>query len=278
MSMPQGGSNQPISRILGDIKRELKSALAASVPAPSTQDSDSAPYFDYDVEQLLAFDDDAAFVRNAYRCLFRRDPDPGGFECFVGLLRSQKMSKIEILQRLHTSGEGRRHKVQIIGMDWQKFLESRLPHPSGSKPEAPPMQGSPNVNSATLSLEEFDHLRDREFVLAVYRALLAQTPDPQVASNWADMLSSGNITRWEVASALAGSAEGRAAGAPMPDDPRTVPGTADVRKRLSAFQLQIHECALTIDHLKRLNAELRLRCRARQGACGPEHSEFGASR
>ena len=277
MTMPQDRNQRSIGRTLCDIKGQLESALAQSHSGASTRKKNSPGSFDYDVKDLLAFDD-AAFVQNAYRCLFRREPDSGGFEYNLGLLRSREMSKLEILQQLLTSEEGRQNAVRIVGLEWQKFAESRQAHPVEWNETAMSSADTPTkMNAATLSLNDFDHLSDREFVLVVYRILLTQTPLQEAAGNWEDMLSRGSLSRWEMASALAGSAEGRAAGAPMLAAPGAATWSTDLRTKLSALQLQVHECVLTIDHLDRLNAELRLRCRARQGSCGPEQGELEVS-
>jgi hypothetical protein len=168
------------------------------------------------VEELLAFDNEE-FVQNAYRCLFRREPDSGGFEYHREVLRSGEMSKLDILRRLVSSEEGRQNAVQIVGLDSQESVENRQTDPDVGKGVMlrPTATRRTLVNRAPRSIEEFDDLSDKEFVLTLYRVLLNQETQPEIAANWEDMLSRGSLSRWDIALALAGSAEGKAAGAPV---------------------------------------------------------------
>jgi SAM-dependent methyltransferase len=59
---------------------------------------------------------DEDFVRNAYRVILRREPEPEGFERYLEGLRSGELSKREVLARLRYSPEGRARSVTIPGL------------------------------------------------------------------------------------------------------------------------------------------------------------------
>jgi len=65
--------------------------------------------------ELLAFQDEE-FVRSAYKCVLQREPDPHGLGHYLSLLRTGRLSKIEIMGRLRYSGEGKDKAVQIKGL------------------------------------------------------------------------------------------------------------------------------------------------------------------
>jgi SAM-dependent methyltransferase len=69
----------------------------------------------YSLNDLLAYHDED-FVRNAYRAILRREPDPDGWRRYLQGLRTGELSKREILGRLRYSPEGRAHRVAIAGL------------------------------------------------------------------------------------------------------------------------------------------------------------------
>ncbi|UVS94908.1 FkbM family methyltransferase [Burkholderia glumae] len=60
--------------------------------------------------------DDAGFVVLAYRVLLRRDPDPSGFDHFLGRARRGD-SRVRILEAIAQSDEGKINKVTVIGLN-----------------------------------------------------------------------------------------------------------------------------------------------------------------
>jgi len=69
----------------------------------------------YSVEDLLKING-VAFINNAYRIILKREPDRDGFNHFMTLLQSGKMSKLQILQGLRYSPEGKKVGVKINGL------------------------------------------------------------------------------------------------------------------------------------------------------------------
>jgi len=59
---------------------------------------------------------DEDFVRNAYRVILLREPEPEGFERYLEGLRSGDLSKREVLARIRYSPEGRARSVTIPGL------------------------------------------------------------------------------------------------------------------------------------------------------------------
>lgn len=74
----------------------------------------------YDVQELLQYRD-RAFLMIAYRALLKRDPDTGGLENYLQILRSSPERKADILVALSVSPEGRTRNVKIRGLGWEKI-------------------------------------------------------------------------------------------------------------------------------------------------------------
>ncbi len=70
----------------------------------------------YHVNDFLLYHD-AEFVRNAYRAIFKREPDQKGYEANLAALRSGHFNKIDVLSALANSGEGRKQRIVIDGLD-----------------------------------------------------------------------------------------------------------------------------------------------------------------
>lgn len=71
---------------------------------------------------------DQHFVRCAYLMLLGREPDSGGMEYYVGLLRSGA-PKIQILKQLRNSSEGLAYAANVDGLDRAigRFRREKLP-------------------------------------------------------------------------------------------------------------------------------------------------------
>ncbi len=67
------------------------------------------------VGELLRYDD-IDFVRAAYGGLLGREPDPIGLREYLSALRTFTVDKIEVLQHLQSSAEGRQKGVKVVGL------------------------------------------------------------------------------------------------------------------------------------------------------------------
>ncbi|MBE1445673.1 methyltransferase domain-containing protein [Paenibacillus sp. OAS669] len=79
---------------------------------------------EYHLSDFLNYHDED-FVRNVYRGLLKRNPDPQGMEYYLEQLRSGKLSKIEILGRVKFSKEAKRNKIKVKGITLP-FLSNNL--------------------------------------------------------------------------------------------------------------------------------------------------------
>ena len=70
----------------------------------------------YQLNELVGFHDEE-FVRTAYRAVLGREPDDAGLAEYLGKLRSGHYNKIDILNSLKFSPEGRNANVQIEGLN-----------------------------------------------------------------------------------------------------------------------------------------------------------------
>jgi len=71
----------------------------------------------YHVEDLLRYHGET-FVRNAYRAILKRDPDPAGLENQLASLAGGRFNKIDVLASLRSSAEGESAGVKISGLTW----------------------------------------------------------------------------------------------------------------------------------------------------------------
>jgi SAM-dependent methyltransferase len=69
------------------------------------------------------------FVRNAYRALLKREPDPSGWTRYLESLASGRFNKVDILASLRYSPEGEQAKVKVAGLAWPATIRrlERLP-------------------------------------------------------------------------------------------------------------------------------------------------------
>ncbi len=110
-------------------ERSSEEAPAPAVPRIASQ-PEFVPASDgrYALADLTRFHD-ARFVDAAYRALLGRAPDQTGLQHHLDLLRSGRLSKVEILGRLRASDEGRRHgsRVRGLGLRFALCQLARLP-------------------------------------------------------------------------------------------------------------------------------------------------------
>ena len=86
-----------------------------SLPRAPESAGDLALKAEYSVAEFLVYHD-VDFVRTAYRCILRREPDTDGFSHYLNLLRSERMSKAELLGRMRYSPEGKARAVRVHGL------------------------------------------------------------------------------------------------------------------------------------------------------------------
>jgi hypothetical protein len=67
---------------------------------------------------------DGDMIRNAYRGILGREPDPQGYQHYLTQLREGNMTKAEILGRLRYSSEGKAKSVKIAKLLRVFLLES----------------------------------------------------------------------------------------------------------------------------------------------------------
>ena len=82
----------------------------------------------YHIEDLLKFHGQD-FVRNAYRALLKREPDPSGSAQYLRSLEGGRLNKIDVLASLRYSPEGERAHVKVSGLAWPATIRrlERLP-------------------------------------------------------------------------------------------------------------------------------------------------------
>ena len=76
----------------------------------------------YEINDFIKFFDEK-FIDNAYTLILQRPADQDGKNYYLSLLRSGKLSKIEIITSLYFSNEGRRQNVIILGIK-KRYIQS----------------------------------------------------------------------------------------------------------------------------------------------------------
>lgn len=67
------------------------------------------------IDEIIALHDDD-FINTAYRLLLKRNPDPEGFQYYLNRIR-KGIKKIDILDQLRTSSEGKKYSKSLVGLD-----------------------------------------------------------------------------------------------------------------------------------------------------------------
>jgi O-antigen chain-terminating methyltransferase len=113
--MAQNGS-EPLNGFSGTQQSWLDQS---GVPSALTLQPEShfRPKDQYHINELLKFHG-AEFVRNSYRALLKREPDPAGSAQYLSSLESGRLNKIDILASLRHSPEGERARVNVAGLAW----------------------------------------------------------------------------------------------------------------------------------------------------------------
>lgn len=156
------------------------------------------------VAYLLALDD-TAFIKCAYRTLFKRPVDPSSQHYYLARLQ-QGISKQQVLIELRSSAEGKRTNVDIAGLNQIT------------------MQPAASVVDLLL-------LVDERFVRGAFLTLLGREPDTGGGDYYLKRLRSG-ISKAEILAELADSDEARVKAVDLP-------GLAEILRRYRRFKLPI---------------------------------------
>lgn len=168
---------------------------------------------------LIAFDPTSAipipsalFVRQIYRDLLGREPDPSGLAYWQGLLDSGALTRAQVASSIFTSPEFTQWGlypiklyVAVLGRDpdfggWQ-FWSGLLR--TGSTPVV--------VLNSFLGSPEFQNshanLSNGAFVTLAYQNVLGRLPDPGGLAYWTGLLDSARLTRADVMGGFINGAE-----------------------------------------------------------------------
>jgi Domain of unknown function (DUF4214) len=198
--------------------------------------------------------DASEFVASAYRRIFRREPDLGGYEHYVKTLQEGRATKGQIIEELLASDEARAKRVRAVGLDW---VLSEVPKiVAEARAEA---RGMLICEAAPLEIAD-----DETFVRDLYRGLLKREPNLESVNTWAGLLRSGALTRREVVVCLSKTDEAREAhvsakGRRVMED--RIGATIDTS---ASMQRQIDACLFAIAKLDGLLTEMRLMAGARE--------------
>jgi O-antigen chain-terminating methyltransferase len=101
-------------RLATSVSSSANSLSAGSFPA-LTLEPELEARTHYHLNDLLVFNDET-FVRNAYRAILKREPDDAGFAKYLASLRDGRHSKVDILNSMRFSPEGRLRDVKVNGL------------------------------------------------------------------------------------------------------------------------------------------------------------------
>jgi O-antigen chain-terminating methyltransferase len=111
--------NIDVQRLMHEIRenvaRKQPSADESKPPSHGPTNGDPGFASHYHVDDLLRFHGED-FVRNAYRALLCREPDEPGMSHHLQQLASGRFNKLDVLDSLHRSAEGRSSQVKLTGL------------------------------------------------------------------------------------------------------------------------------------------------------------------
>jgi len=111
--------NIDVQRLMHEIRenvaRKQPSADESKLPSHGPTNGDPGFASHYHVDDLLRFHGED-FVRNAYRALLCREPDEPGMSHHLQQLASGRFNKLDVLDSLHRSAEGRSSQVKLTGL------------------------------------------------------------------------------------------------------------------------------------------------------------------
>lgn len=123
------------------------------------------------LNELLALDGEA-FIRCAYKTLLLRDADPGGLVNYLGFLEAG-VSKLDIVDELRSSIEGRRRNVPLAGAQ-----------PVASDAELPDIHSS----SIAKDIDQLLKVDGQQFVESAYMTLFHRQADVQGLRHYVPIL------------------------------------------------------------------------------------------
>ena len=147
------------------------------------------------------------FVRQLYRDLLSRDPDPAGLAYWKGYIDNGALSREVVASSLFTSPEFSQSGLYLIKL--YVGVLGRDPDFSGWSNWFTALRSGTTqtgVLNSFLASREFQNtygsLSNADFVTLVYRNVLNRVPDPGGFANWVGQLNGGQSTRSEVMAAF----------------------------------------------------------------------------
>jgi SAM-dependent methyltransferase len=174
------------------------SIAPARLPRMIENEDPVAPKDSYAVEELLDYDDED-FVRNAYRAIFRREPDREGCLYYLNLLRQGTIGKKQLIELFLRSPEGEALAVKVHGL-----TPLKLPCLAQSA-------GLIEIRE-DYGLADFLNYHDEDFVRNAYRGILRREPDSDGWWRYLIALRQGELSKIEIIACLRYSPEAKLIG------------------------------------------------------------------
>lgn len=198
-----------VDAVMQDIRQQVARRRVDSRSAPewaAASDKDIEQRASYTISDLLSYEG-SRFIRNAYLALLRRAPEPHGSAVFLDDLRKGRRTKLEIIQALRYSTEGRAAAVPIRGLN-------------DIAPDVVPMprliEASSTIGAKTAyQAKEFLALHDFDFVRNAYVGILRREPELAEINPLLERLRRGTVGKIDILVGLRDSPEGRSAAVPV---------------------------------------------------------------
>ena len=152
------------------------------------------------------------FVRQLYRDLLTREPDPAGLSYWQGLIDNGRLPREIVTSSIFTSPEFTQSGLYVIKLyvgvlgrdpDFGGWLNWFTGLRNGATPAS--------VLNLFLASAEFQNtygsLSNSDFVTLVYRNVLGRAPDPGGFANWLGQLNGGQLSRGDVMGAFVNGPE-----------------------------------------------------------------------
>ena len=159
----------------------------------------------YTIEELTAFHGQS-FITHVYRSLLKREPDPEGFDFYLGRLSRAECDQLGFIREIAGSEEGAENRIKVI-------VPPLVALASGDPSEGTDEALSPvDPQRKEFALRELTEIPRELFIRHVYRQLLKREPDQDVIRQFEHRWDSGQITAADLIYEIHRSPEGRRLG------------------------------------------------------------------